>query len=192
MLFLLRSNGSLSRKAGPVRNILFVGDSNTVAGFSYADKLKKMIPGLSVKKVAQNGANSSWMKGELEKDLKNNRYDVISILSGSNDIYGGVNLNVTKNNLDEMYRLAKSKGSRVMAVSPPNKDFYTNKTDQKQALLSDLVSWIKNNPNVDYFIDFYQMTNNKNLFSSADGYLHPQSGAHDMLANKAIQELNLI
>ena len=190
-IFFLSKGKSILRVKTPVKSILAVGDSNTFANFSYADQLQKQFPGIKIKKIAQNGANSSWMKSQLQQELQNNKYDVISILCGSNDIYGGVNLNTTKSNLDYMYQLSHSKGAKVIAISPPNKDFYTNKTDQKQSMLSDLVNWMSNNRNIDYFIDFHEMTNNKNLFSSADGYLHPQSGAHTILENQIKQELNL-
>ena len=190
-IFFLSKGKYILRVKTPVKSILAVGDSNTFANFSYADQLQKQFPGIKIKKIAQNGANSSWMKSQLQQELQNNKYDVISILCGSNDIYGGVNLNTTKSNLDYMYQLSHSKGAKVIAISPPNKDFYTNKTDQKQSMLSDLVNWMSNNRNIDYFIDFHEMTNNKNLFSSADGYLHPQSGAHTILENQIKQELNL-
>ena len=191
VFFLSREKKSLLRTKAPVKSILAVGDSNTLANFSYADQLQKMFPGIKIKKIAQNGANTSWIKTQLEQELKNNKYDVVSVLGGSNDIYGGVNLNTTKSNLDYMYKLSHSKGAKVIAISPPNKDFYTNKTDQKQILLSDLVNWMGNNKNVDYFIDFHKITNNKNLFSSSDGFLHPQGNAHAILQNEIKQELNL-
>jgi lysophospholipase L1-like esterase len=191
IIFLLRDKGSLLRTTTPIKSILAVGDSNTVAHFSYADQLQKQLPNLQIKTVAKNGANTSWMKTQLEQELQNNKYDLVIILGGSNDIYGGVKSDVTKSNLDYMYKLSKYKGSKVLAITPPNKDFYTAKTEQKQTLLNDLVNWIKGNTNTDYFIDFHQMTNNKNLFSSADGYLHPQSGAHTILASDIIRQINL-
>lgn len=190
IFFLLRGKSALRLKT-PVKSILAIGDSNTAANFSYVDQLQKHFPEIKIKKIAQNGANTSWMKSQLQQELQNNKYDVISFLGGSNDIYGGVNLDTTKSNLDYMYQLSHSKGSKVIAISPPNKDFYANKTDQKQSMLSDLVNWLSSNKNVDYFIDFHKMTNNKNLFSSADGFLHPQSGAHAVLENQIKQELNL-
>lgn len=190
IFFLLRGKSSLRMKS-PVKSILAIGDSNTAANFSYVDQLQKQFPGIKIKKIAQNGANTSWMKAQLQQELQNNKYDIVSILGGSNDIYGGVNLNTTKSNLDYMYQLSNSKGSKVIGITPPNKDFYTNKTGQKQSMLLDLVNWMSNNKNIDYFIDFHKMTNNKNLFSSADGFLHPQSGAHAILENQVKQELNL-
>ncbi len=190
-IFFLSKGKSILRVKAPVKSILAIGDSNTAANFSYIDQLQKKFPGIKIKKIAQNGANSSWMKSQLQQELQNNKYDIISILGGSNDIYGGVNLGITKSNLDYMYQLSHSKGAKVIAISPPNKDFYTNKTDQKQISLSDLVNWMSKNNNIDYFIDFHKITNNKNLFSSSDGYLHPQSGAHAILENQVKQELNL-
>lgn len=181
----------LSNNNKEVKSILFIGDSNTVANFSYADQLKRDFPNLNIKKIAQNGANTSWMKTQLENELKNNKYDIVAILGGSNDVYGGQKLEFSKSNLSEMYDMAKDKGSKVMAITPPNKNFYVNKNEAKQKTLNDLVIWIKGNKNVDYFIDFYDITNNKNYFTSADGYLHPQSPAHKLLKQQAVQKLNL-
>jgi lysophospholipase L1-like esterase len=189
--FYLYNRGNSKSTASKVKSILFIGDSNTFANFSYADQLKKTFPNLIIKKIAQNGANSNWARTQLENELKTNRYDIVSILIGSNDIYGGMKLTDTKNNLDAMYNLAHSKGSKVIAVTPPNKDFYVSKTDDKQKMLSDLVNWIKNNNNKDYFIDFYNMTKDKSLFTSADGYLHPQAKAHTALENEVEQQINL-
>jgi len=180
-----------SNKNKSISKILFIGDSNTAANFSYADQLKKDFPDLTIKKISQNGANTSWMKTQLENELKNNKYDVVAILGGSNDVYGGQKLDFSKNNLSSMYNLIHDKGYKVLAVTPPNKNFYVNKTDAKQKTLTDLVSWIKNNKDVDYFIDFNNITNNKNYFTSADGYLHPQSSAHKILEQQTVQKLNL-
>ena len=179
----------LSRK--PIKSILFIGDSNTVASYSYADKLKNMFPGLSIKKIAQVGEKTDWMYKQLIDELNKSSYDLVAILGGSNDIYALNSIDSAKENLNNMYRFAKSKGSQVLAITPPNKDFYVNKTDQKQVLLDSLNDWIKNNPNKDYFVDFHKITDDKSFFSSADGYLHANSNAHDILANQTKQVLNL-
>ncbi len=175
-----------------VTSILFVGDSNTFANFSYADQLKKLYPNLKIKKIAMNGSNTTWMKNQLQQELQNNKYDVVSILGGSNDIYGGMLLNTTKNNLDAMYNLVHSKGSKVLAITPPNKDFYLERTDAKQKMLSDLINWMSANKNIDDFINFKAMTPDKSFFSSADEYLHPQAAAHKLLSGKVEQELKIV
>lgn len=166
-----------------IKSILFIGDSNTVPDFSYADQLKQIDPSLNIKKIAQNGANTDWMLEQMKNELAVNKYDAVSILGGSNDIYGKGEIDSAKSNLNKMYLLVKSKGMKVIAVTPPNKNWYVNRTDQKQQLLSDLINWISNNPLKNYYIDFWSMTNNQNFFTSADGYLHPQSQAHNILAN---------
>lgn len=187
----------LSKKYGKgssnskIKSILFIGDSNTVANYSYADQLKKDFPNLTIKKIAKVGEKTDWMKSELEKELKNNKYDAISLLGGSNDIYAGRKLDSTKTDLDYMYNLIHSKGSRVLAVTPPNKDYYVNKTEAKQKQLFDLVNWMKSNKNIDYLFDFHKITSDKKYFSSGDGYLHANSLAHSILADKVSEILKL-
>lgn len=174
-----------------IKSMLFVGDSNTEATFSYADKIKKMYPHILVKKIAKKSMKTDWMYNELITELNKNRYDAVSILGGSNDIYATGKNTMAKNNLDKMYDLIKSKGSKVIAITPPNKNFYTLKTTEKQAQLFDLNMWIKNNPKKDYFLDFWNITNDPKFFSKGDGYLHAQSPAHDILANQFIKQVNL-
>lgn len=178
------------RKSDKVKSVLFVGDSNTFANFSYADKLKKMFPNLIVNKVAKNGATTEWMNQNVRDELKSYNYDLIAVLAGSNDIYGLGRIDNTKKNLDEMYDMARLKGTKVLAITPPNKDFYKNKTEKKQQLLSDLVDWIMSNKKADYKIDFHKLTNDKSLFSASDDYLHPQSKAHDLLAEQIKEKIN--
>ncbi len=139
-----------------------------------------------------NGGKTDWMLSQLQQELKSNKYDVVSILGGSNDIYGTNSIDGAKKNLDAMYKLAKSKGSHVIAVTPPNKDHYPKKTDQKQSLLNSLVSWIKSNQNKDEVIDFKAMTADKKYFSAADDFLHPQGSAHKMLAGSFERSANMV
>lgn len=181
----------LKKKNKRIRSILFVGDSNTAANFSYADKLKKMFPNLIVKKIAKNGATTEWMNERVRDELKSYNYDLIAVLGGSNDIYGSNRVDTAKKNLSEIYNLAKLKGTKVLAITPPNKDFYSGKTEKKQELLSDLVNWIMTNKNVDYKINFYNLTNDKSLFSAGDNYLHPQSKAHDLIVEDFKERINL-
>lgn len=177
---------------GKIKSILFIGDSNTAANYSYADQLKKDFPNLTIKKIAKVGEKTDWMKSELEKELKNNKYDIVAILGGSNDIYAGRKLDSTKADLDYMYNLIHSKGAKVLGVTPPNKDYYVNKTEDKQKQLSNLIDWMKSNKNIDYLIDFHKITADKKYFSSGDGYLHANSSAHNILEKQAIDKLNIV
>lgn len=190
LIYLSKKYGKGS-SIGKIKSILFIGDSNTAANFSYADQLKKDFPNLTIKKIAKVGEKTDWMKSELEKELKNNKYDVVAILGGSNDIYAGRKLDSTKSDLDYMYNLIHSKGAKVLGVTPPNKDYYVNKTEAKQKQLYDLIDWMKSNKNIDYLIDFHKITSDKKYFSSGDGYLHANSSAHNILKKQAIDELNI-
>lgn len=172
-----------------IKSILFIGDSNTVFDFSYADQLKKLYPSIRIKKIAKNGATTDWMLEQLKNELNTTKYDAVSILGGSNDIYNGVDLNITKYNLDAMYSLAKSKGMKVIAITPPNKNFFKNRTEQKQNSLIDLVNWIGSNNKKDYFINFWDITNNQSFFISSDGYLHPQENAHKIVADSLYKKI---
>ncbi len=177
------------KKQNPVRSMLFIGDSNTAAHFSYADQLRQMLPGVTIKKIAKDGEKTDWMLSELRKELAVNKYDAVSILGGSNDVYALNKIDSAMLNLSSMYALAKQSGAQVIAISPPNKNFYVNRTEQKQRLLQDLVSWIKENPVKDYFINFHELTNNKSYFSSTDGYLHAQAPVHRILAQEVIKKI---
>lgn len=176
---------------GKIKSILFIGDSNTAANYSYADQLKKIYPNLKIKKIAKVGEKTDWMKTQLANELKNNKYDLVAILGGSNDVYSLGKTDATKRNLDEMYKMIHDSGAKVLAITPPNKDFYVKKTEQKQNLLSDLVNWIKSKSNIDYIADFYSITKDKKFFSSNDGYLHANSSAHKLLTNDVKQKINL-
>lgn len=176
---------------GKIKSILFIGDSNTAANYSYADQLKKMYPNIKIKKIAKVGEKTDWGKNQMINELKNNKYDIIVILLGSNDIYALGNGNSAKNNLNFMYDLAHSNGSKVLAVTPPNKDFYVKKTEQKQKALFDLVDWMKRNKKIDYLVDFHNITADKKFFSANDGYLHANSSAHKILTNDVLNVLKL-
>ncbi len=176
---------------GKVKSILFIGDSNTAANYSYADQLKKLYPNLKIKKVAKVGEKTDWMKNQLINELNGNHYDMVAVLGGSNDIYALGKDDSAKKNLDEMYNLIHSKGSKVLAITPPNKDFYTKKTDQKQKALFDLVDWMKGNKKIDYLVDFHEITADKKYFSANDGYLHANSSAHKILTDDIKQKVNI-
>lgn len=182
---------SRRKKSDKVTSILFIGDSNTAANYSYADKLKKQFPNIDVKKIAKVGEKTDWMKNQLQNELNKKDYDIIIILGGSNDVYALGKTDSAKQNLNAMYDLIHSKGAKVIAVTPPNKDFYVNKTEAKQKLLFDLIDWMKSNKKIDYLIDFHKITSDKKYFSPSDGYLHANSLAHEILANSVKNKLNL-
>ncbi len=185
--------GALYYRKGtrPVGSVLFIGDSNTAAAFSYADQLNTLYPSVSMSKIAMVGAKTDWMLSRLKKALSAQRFDVIAILGGSNDIYARNEIATAKANLLAMYNLVRKSGAKLLAIAPPNKDFYTKKTPQKQELLKALIAWIEASTKNDLYINFWAMTADKKYFIPADGYLHAQAPAHTLLATKAATLLKL-
>lgn len=190
-LYDMRKITSAMNEAKGVGSALFIGDSNTAANFSYADQLRAKYPKMRIKKIAKNGAKTDWMLERMEDEMRTNKYDVVLILGGSNDIYALGRVDSAKNNLSKMYDLAHKNGSRVVAIAPPNKNWYANRTEHKQQLLNELVNWIMSNPKVDYKVNFWQITNDKKYFSPSDGYLHAQAPAHRILATEVANKLKL-
>jgi len=181
---------TLKRESG-IKSILFVGDSNTALPFSYAYKLQKQFPGIRCKILAKIGAQTGWMMDELKKELQSKSYDAICILGGSNDIYATDSIENAKRNLFSMYAAASSAGAMVIGITPPNKDYYTKRTEKRQRLLYELVSWIFQQQRPGAVINFHGMTKDKAFFTSKDGFLHAQEPAHNYLAAQVAETLRL-
>lgn len=181
-------NSLLKKKIKCDSNFLFIGDSNTKANFSYADQLKQSCPNANIKKIAENGKTTEWMLSELMKEYKQGKkYDVIAILGGSNDISGGRPINEITRNLNAMYEFARRMDAVVVGIAPPNKDFYDKYSEEQRNKLSELVDWLAKNTNVDYFINFYKITERKDYF--LDDLLHPNQMAHRVLLQQFQQKL---
>lgn len=167
-------------------NLLFVGDSNTASaaggkfyGWWIAERLNADIsrakPRVTIDKVAKGGEGTTWMIENLTAHLAqkgNNYYDIITILGGSNDMWGGSKTaEQVKINIQALVKLAEDHGARAVVVSPPSKELYvkkvkadpaTNKKDKqaqddKLAELSKLVLWEKETYG-DSFINFNWIT----------------------------------
>lgn len=176
-------------------SFLFVGDSNTVASYSYANVLENFCSDAKIKKIAEVGKGTSWMLSNLKQHLSTGvKYDVIVIFGGSNDL-GNPNQKITYSNLDQMYDLAKQNGAILVAVTPPSKDFVWGKNrtcnrnnesckylPQNINRLKNLVSFIKDNSKPNYILDYYKITSDeKNLTSDK---IHGTPNAHRLLFNQ--------
>ncbi len=171
---------------------LFIGDSNTVNSVSYSKQLKQYCNQAVVKELAANGRNTSDMLSSLRAELANNHYDAVMILGGSNDL--GTNID-TKANLQLMYDLAKSKGARVVAITPPSKNYIRsaqptwggNNYSQLLEKLKNIVNWQLSNRTPDLVVNWNKITDKKELFAS--DMQHPNQVAHALLLNEIIKKL---
>ena len=185
-LYVLLTSSTTKKK---ILKLLFVGDSNTDNTYSYADKIKKRFPNITVEKVAKHGEGTKWMVENLENKLKDNTYDIITFLGGSNDVYGGnVPLQTTKNNILKIRQMIKDNGAKAILVTPPNKKFFPENTAEKLKKLDDLIAWEKQQ-DFDSVIDFHEITDKIDLFSS--DFRHPNSDAHVILADVFVKSTGI-
>lgn len=69
---------------------LFVGDSQTnTMATNYVKQLQNLVGFTNFKIIQKNGAPTTWMLSELNKELANNsKYDYVVLWGGYNDMYG--------------------------------------------------------------------------------------------------------
>lgn len=178
----------LTKKDLSKASFLFVGDSTTANTNGYVEKIQAKFPNAKIKKISKVGEKTDWMLNELKKELATgNKYDVVTVLGGSNDIFSTLRIDKAEANLDEMYSLAKKMGAKVVAITPPNKSFFPNTTDKHRQLISDFDKWIRNNKKVDIFIDLDKLVDKKELFAS--DFQHINNKGHEILAEAYLKKL---
>jgi lysophospholipase L1-like esterase len=178
----------LTKKDLSKASFLFIGDSTTANPNGYVEKIQAKFPNAKIKKIAKVGEKTDWMLDQLKKELATGaKYDVISILGGSNNIFGELRIDKAESDLDEMYSLAKKNGAMVVAITPPNKSFFSNTTDKHRKLISDFDKWLKANKKVDVFIDLNKLVDKKELFAS--DYQHINNKGHEILADAYLKKL---
>jgi lysophospholipase L1-like esterase len=71
------------------KSVLFLGDSHTFPNSGWAEALVRKSGFKTYNKRAKNGANTSWMLGELTTFLQTNKApDYLVVWGGANDAYG--------------------------------------------------------------------------------------------------------
>lgn len=182
------------------KKLLFIGDSLTAANPSYADLFAEVTKN-EYKKIAVVGISTNKMLENLQNELNKNTYDFIFILGGYNNnyAYGNDNgdnidfkLDKTTKELQEMYSLAKAKGSKVVAITPPSSANNSRYNSYRQEFHDRLNKWIMKS-NADYKIDLYSLeagSDNKPKagMTVADGE-HLSKEAHKLLAQEITRKL---
>lgn len=174
---------------GCSKTFLFVGDSNTAGSTSYADKVMAMCNNPKNKKIAKSGAKTSWMLPELENELKANKYDVITILAGSNDIFARLSITEAKENMNKMLELAEKNGAKTVVITPPYKGHFPKTTDKHWALIGEWNKFLENHPLPSKFLDFSKIVQDKSLFRSDNQ--HVNSEGHQVLADAYVKKLEM-
>lgn len=168
-------------------NILFIGDSFTAGDQSYADQLKSDYPEINITKISKIGAKTDWMLQQAQNDISSRKYNLIFVLGGVNDIYALNDISTTKNNLRDIYNMARLSGAKVVGITIAPSDYYSAYDSNKGLLTDELNSWILNDANVNYKIDFNSLLKKngvQDISLFVDDHLHANSIGHKLLAKK--------
>ena len=163
---------------GPVKKILFIGDSITAASYSYAALLKQQSNFSESKIIAISSKNTSWMKEQLTGELARIKtsgekpYSFVMVFGGTNYTAG------RQADLDSMYESINTYGAKVIGTTLPGSKFFSGQqrvTDDLQ-----LNVWIKQNTKVKIIADFFSEVRSD---YEPDG-IHFTAGKHKSLADK--------
>lgn len=186
-------------------NLLFVGDSNTASasgGKFYGWWIQRLLGyRVNIERVAKGGKGTQWMIDNLGPHLAGKpkgHYSIISILGGSNDIWGGRDFDYTKTRIETLVRMAEDHGARAVVISPPSKEFLPDVvkgeewTKPKLAELKKFVEWEKATYG-NRFLNFNWITSPKggakvSDFENDGRHLRPQP-KHEELAKIWIQKI---
>lgn len=114
-------NRIISEQVTPKKlNVLFVGDSQTAAPWSYANTLIKSGQ-VTGNIVAKNGASTLKVL-QMLRDNISDEYDVVSIMAGGNDGAAPTTLNAIEN-FKSMFQIVNRNGSKLVVVTNPSKRF---------------------------------------------------------------------
>jgi flagellum-specific peptidoglycan hydrolase FlgJ len=162
-------------------NVLFVGDADTRAPFSYARDILRtgeVVGTISAANVSIQEFPRLLQAG-LTKDI-----DVVCIMF-SNIIPGKTTRE--EEVLQQMYTTAKETGAKVIAITPTSKEFVpyghvTHENNEK------LVQWVLDQNISDYVVNAYKSTGKKNFFEK-DGLMLNVEG-HEIVARQVLRALN--
>jgi peptidoglycan hydrolase-like protein with peptidoglycan-binding domain len=159
--------------------VLFVGDSQTAANWSYAKVLlrNKLIDG---KIVAKNGASTSEVLRMLQDNLTDN-YDIVSIMAGGND-GASKSPNIAIKNFETMFSLVREHGAKLIVVTNPSKQFIEpdDKYYRKSGYPSNdkIANWLSSQSRADAIID----TQNFDKLDFTKDHVHLDADAHKKIA----------
>jgi lysophospholipase L1-like esterase/GH24 family phage-related lysozyme (muramidase) len=161
--------------------VLFLGDSQTAANWSYARLLlqtKQIVGNI----VARNGASTAAVLKMLQDNISN-KYDVVSIMAGGNDGASKSPNNAIKN-FEAMFKLVRTTGAKLVVITNPTKDFVNtnDKYYRKSGYpANDKISdWLQLNTSADVVID----TGDFSELDFTKDHVHLDSDAHKKIASQ--------
>lgn len=171
---MIKLRSLLSEQQAPKLRVLFVGDHQTKANWSYANQLinSGFVNG---KVVGWTNATTSQLYRILKVNLSK-RYDVVSIMGGDADGTGDAQSAIS--NLEKCYSLAKKYGAEVVAISNPTKIYLEPQDkyyDDSMYVNNDIISqWVTSQTKSDVTIN--TLTFGKNSFTKNNYILNASAG----------------
>ena len=140
---------------------------------------------------AVKGKTTSWMLTNIKDKLSKNKYDLVYIYGGVNDIFSGIKKDVALSNLQKMVDLInvnKSKpyvitgydSTKFMDVNKLKKNGYASKYKPNYIDYQNSIKPTIKNAEVINKIDISSLT--------SDG-IHPNSLANQLIANKILETI---
>ncbi len=165
-------------------------DTVTFGGTSYVTTLRQRCSGLRFTNLGINGQGTGQMLARYGRQVLNCNYNEVIIMAGVNDMPRS--LEDIKSNLATMYRQAKEKRLKVIAVTVLPWKGYSSWTEAKQRKTEELNSWILNEAeNIDIRVDAYSALNDPNdpghLKQGYGGPLHPNQEGQKAVADAIIR-----
>lgn len=116
----------LLKESNEELKVLFVGDSHSAGkGWTWNYLMDKEHPEWDVKHIVEGGKRTSWMRQELTKELENEKYDLVFILGGGNDVMSKTPIQTPIKNIQEMVDLVNQYGGTpVVLVGFDNETIY--------------------------------------------------------------------
>lgn len=168
-------------------NVLFVGDSQTAGGVSYAHRLinSKTVSG---KVAAKVGASMKKIYSIFQSNFKPNTYDIVCVMGGNND---AGNANIDTDSFSGIIQTAQDGGSKVILITCPTME-YINKSmyPGKYPSSTKIPAWQRSlASNFDIpVIDANSLFDDASYFSK-DG-LHLNSLAQKVLTKQVAQQIS--
>lgn len=141
-----------------IKDVLFLGDSQSVTDNSYADLVSKNMD-WNYDKISKVGAKTDYVLNEYRGSTNN--YDAVVVMIGGNDVWARGNSSQAIQNLKEIKALARKRQQLVIFISPPSKRFYSLDST-KLSEYDKIRKWMKSN--ADLFVDGTSVTDSENLF----------------------------
>lgn len=178
-------------------SILLVGDSHTVdAGFTWSSLMKKNFD--NVKIIAIGGKRTSWMKEQLQNELKNKKYDKVIIWGGNNDTFSLTPNSQAISNIQQMVDMVNAQGGKAFVIQGYDYEIFADPEKYKPTKYANIEDMKKfRKKYIDFQNDLASSISGAVIIpkfkvenSHASDNIHGDSFAHQVVLNDVSKYIN--